>query len=105
MNDDLIRRSDLRRELSLIGRLLVAEEGVWYVPESRVWGVIENLPVVEAAPVRYARWHTLQETKLTKTVECTKCNADFRFKKKTELNIDLLPYCPACGAKMREVTK
>ena len=49
---------------------------------------------------RRANWHKLQETKLTKTVECTHCNAEFRFKKNGDVIIDLLPYCPACGTKI-----
>lgn len=47
------------------------------------------------------RWHTLHETKLTKTVECTHCNAPFRYKKKDNLIVDDFYYCPNCGREMR----
>lgn len=46
------------------------------------------------------KWHKLHETKLTKTVECTHCNMEFRFRKLKDLNMDLAHYCPNCGAEM-----
>ena len=43
------------------------------------------------------RWHTLHETKLTKTVECTHCNTPFRYQKKGNIIVDDFYYCPNCG--------
>lgn len=47
------------------------------------------------------RWHTLHETKLTKTVECIHCNTPFRYKKKDNLIVDDFNYCPNCGREMK----
>lgn len=46
------------------------------------------------------RWHTLHETKLTKTVECTHCNTPFRYQKKGNIIVDDFYYCPNCGRPM-----
>ena len=35
-----------------------------------------------------------------KVTKCTACNEMFFFMKKGQLNIDRMPYCPKCGAKM-----
>ena len=36
-----------------------------------------------------------------KKVECSVCEKQFFFMKKGQLNIDRMPYCPNCGAKMK----
>lgn len=50
--------------------------------------------------VMHGRWHTIRETTDSKTTECTACMKSFFFMRKGQLNIDLMPYCPCCGAKM-----
>lgn len=59
-----------------------------------------TLPAAEVEEVRYARWHTLADYKYRRIVECTHCNEYFEFSKKMGTQIDLLPRCPKCGAKM-----
>ena len=46
-------------------------------------------------------WKTIQETKTDIITECTACKKQFWFMKKGQLNIDRMPYCPNCGAKMK----
>ena len=101
MNDDLIRRSDVLSKLEE-ARNTAKELGSWdaYHGLSTAITILLREPAVEAELVHHARWHTLRETKLIKEVECIHCNCAFRFKKKTDLNIDLMGRCPVCGAKM-----
>ena len=54
----------------------------------------------EVEKVVYARWHTLADYKYRRIVECTHCRGDFEFSKKMYTQIDTLPRCPKCGAKM-----
>ena len=61
---------------------------------------IRNTPTADVEEVKHGRWHTARKTKLSKTVHCTVCDMDFYFKVKGQLNIDMCPYCPNCGAKM-----
>lgn len=60
----------------------------------------ECLPEAEVEEVHYARWHTLADYKYRRTVECIHCNSAFEFSKKMGTQIDLLPRCPVCGARM-----
>ena len=46
-------------------------------------------------------WETIQKTKTDIITECTACKKQFWFMKKGQLNIDRMPYCPNCGAKMK----
>ena len=48
----------------------------------------------------YAKWHTLRLLKYRKEVECTRCNTAFEFYNNDPLRLDMMPYCPACGAPM-----
>ena len=50
--------------------------------------------------VNHGHWETISDSDLSKTVMCSVCNKMFYFTKKGQLNIDMLPYCPNCGAKM-----
>lgn len=60
----------------------------------------ECLPPAEVEGIKYARWHTLADYKYRRIVECTNCHGDFEFSKKMYTQIDILPRCPKCGAKM-----
>ena len=62
--------------------------------------LVETAETVDAQEVRHGRWHTIRETTDSKTTECTACMKSFFFMRKGQLNIDLMPYCPHCGAKM-----
>ena len=63
-------------------------------------GQLESLPTADVEEVKHGRWHTARKTKLSKTVQCTACDMDFYFKVKGQLNIDMCPRYPNCGAKM-----
>ena len=55
---------------------------------------IEDVPTVDAEPVRHGHW--ISASPLTDTWECSECQyniIDEAFK---------TPYCPICGAKMDE---
>lgn len=46
-------------------------------------------------------WHTVVDNKTDIVTECSACKKQFWFMKKGQLNIDRMPYCPNCGAKMK----
>ena len=46
-------------------------------------------------------WHTVVDNKNDIVTECTACKKQFWFMKKGQLNIDRMPFCPNCGAKMK----
>lgn len=66
----------------------------------RPFAEISKIPTADVQEVRHGEWHTIRETTDSKTTECTACMKSFFFMKKGQLNIDLMPYCPNCGAKM-----
>ena len=53
---------------------------------------------------REGEWVTDTENKISMVTECSVCKHDFWFMKKGQLNIDRMPYCPNCGAKMKNAT-
>ena len=61
------------------------------------------MPPADVEEVVYSRWHTLADYKCRRVVECVRCRRDFEFSKKRGTEIDLLPRCPNCGAKMKGV--
>lgn len=46
-------------------------------------------------------WGLVVDYGESKKVECSVCEKQFFFMKKGQLNIDRMPYCPHCGAKMK----
>ncbi len=46
-------------------------------------------------------WRIVHENNISKVAECTNCKESFLFMKKGQLNIDRMPRCPKCGAKMK----
>lgn len=59
-----------------------------------------RLPASDVAPVHHGHWDTISDSDMSKTVMCSVCNKMFYFTKKGQLNIDKMPHCPNCGAKM-----
>lgn len=63
--------------------------------------LIEIFPTEDFAPVRHGKWETISDSDMSKTVMCSVCNKMFYFtKKRAQLNIDKMPHCPNCGAKL-----
>lgn len=46
-------------------------------------------------------WRIVSDYADSRIVECSNCEKQFYFKKKGQLNIDKMPHCPECGAKMK----
>ena len=46
-------------------------------------------------------WRIVSDYADSRIVECSNCEEHFYFKKKGQLNIDKMPYCPKCGAKAK----
>ena len=56
----------------------------------------------DAVEVVHGRWEVSRESEISRNVWCTACGKDFYMHRKGELQIDKMPYCPNCGADMRE---
>lgn len=54
---------------------------------------------------RVGEWETVCENRGSIIVECTSCKEQFYFAKKGQLQIDRMPHCPKCGAKMVKGSK
>lgn len=61
---------------------------------------IQNSATVDAAEVVHGQWKLSRENEVSKTIWCTNCGEGFYIRKKGELQLDKMPYCPQCGAKM-----
>lgn len=46
-------------------------------------------------------WMEVADYGVSKVVKCSCCENEFYFMKKGQLNIDKMPHCPKCGAKMK----
>ena len=46
-------------------------------------------------------WNTVVDNKDDIVTECSACKKHFWFMKKGQLNIDRMPFCPNCGARMK----
>lgn len=67
---------------------------------ARALETIMNIPAENVAPVVHGMWKILRDDKISRSVACTACNDVFYYAKRGQLNIDKMPYCPSCGAKM-----
>lgn len=68
---------------------------------ARVKRMVEEAPTIDPESLRpKGRWGINRENEISKTVYCTNCWNDFYIRKKGELQLDMMPYCPNCGAKM-----
>ena len=81
--DDLIRRKDAERALTLLGAQL-SEKHTRTV--AKCICAIKDVPAVDVEPVRYGRW--------LNDGECSLCG---HFDKRDPFGSG---YCPNCGAKM-----
>ena len=50
-----------------------------------------------------AEWVEVVDYGDSKVVACSGCENQFYFMKKGQLNIDKMPYCPKCGARMKGI--
>ena len=66
------------------------------------WGrnTISDVRTVDTVEVVHGQWKLSRENEISKTVWCTACGEGFYIRKKGELQIDKMHYCPNCGAKM-----
>lgn len=64
------------------------------------YDALQTIPASDVAPVRHGRWETISDSDLSRTVMCSVCSKTFYYSKRGQLNIDMMPYCPHCGAKM-----
>ena len=78
--DDLIRRKDVERALTVLGVLL--SESQTRTVEKCIY-VIKNIRAVDAEPVRHGRWEHGMQCPFCKQIDTAKPN-----------------YCCNCGAKM-----
>ena len=62
--------------------------------------MIMQAPTVDAVEVVHGQWKVSRESEISRNVWCTACGKDFYMHRKGELQIDKMPYCPNCGAKM-----
>lgn len=83
-----------------IPKLIASADGKHIVTVEVIRDVIESFPAADVEPVRHGHWDTISDSDMSKTVMCSVCNKMFYFTKKGQLNIDKMPYCPKCGAKM-----
>ena len=64
---------------------------------------LADVPTVDAVEVVHGRWMVSRESEISKNVWCTACGEDFYIRKKIgAVLIDKMPYCPNCGADMRD---
>lgn len=65
---------------------------------SDVFDVVEDMPTVDAEPVRHGRWQKERNPMMYQIVPyvyvCSQCGTAFEYE---------TPYCGECGAKMDEV--
>ena len=103
MNDDLIRRSDLREAVCEIcyscGRETEVEGGV-------LIDLVDKLPAVDAEPVRHGRWIPVMHRDIFGKEfvcrhACSKCN-EYALCECANYDSEevLSNYCHSCGAKM-----
>jgi DNA-directed RNA polymerase subunit RPC12/RpoP len=97
-----IEREALLRALSK--EVEYDDDGEQEINSDTVFITIEGFPAADVAQVVHGRWEQ-RKTPLGKTYSiCSNCSTDFKFitDKGTlaRLDMDGMPYCPNCGAKM-----
>lgn len=91
--DDLIKRKDAERALTLLGAQLSYKHT--RTVEKCVCA-IKDVPSVDAEPVRHGQWETTLGSYCTP--HCTNCGWHIPYSEDSVL--DARNYCPNCGAKM-----
>jgi membrane protease subunit (stomatin/prohibitin family) len=84
MNNDLISRSALLKEMRTSGRA--------------AYMIVQEAPAVEAVPVRHGRWVSRYAKHWKGKDECGECG----FHEKDHRDLSHMKYCPNCGAKMNK---
>ena len=87
---------------ALIDRMVILcdEYGIDDCTFDNICCEIEQAPTVDAVEVVHGRWKVSRESEISRNVWCTACGEDFYMHRKGVLQIDKMPYCPSCGAKM-----
>ena len=67
---------------------------------ARVKKHIDAAETVDAVEVVHGEWKVSIDSEISRSVYCSACGKCFYYAKKGALNIDKMPYCPNCGAKM-----
>ena len=68
--------------------------------EWEVEDYINDQDTVDAVEVVHGQWGVYRENEISKTIYCTNCWKEFYIRKKGELQLDMMPYCPNCGTRM-----
>lgn len=70
-------------------------------PDSHFMRIAQHLYNAGYRKQSEGEWHMVSDYTDSRIVECSKCDKQFYFKKKGQLNIDKMSYCPNCGANMK----
>ena len=62
---------------------------------------IDDMPIIEAEPVRHGKWKQWDSYGFEDTYKCTACGESFVLIEGTPIT-NGYKYCPNCGAKMDE---
>lgn len=100
---ELLDYQKVQAEIALIAKRLAKSDAQKAIV-GRILFMIDNLPAIEAEPLRRGRWiecdykhmeHGMIETEPKAGLCCSECRSGFHKKKMTYKQ-----YCPHCGAKM-----
>lgn len=93
---DLISRSRLKEELKSWAWIITKPK--YYHREDADF-VIDSQAAVDAVEVVHGRWK-VEKNEMHTNCTCSACHMNFNYFNKGQLQIDKMPYCPNCGAKM-----
>ena len=96
----LIDMEDALRRMEKAEHLMHKINGIKAVDIGALRQFFGMLKPVDAVEVVHGRWKVSRESEISRNVWCTACGKDFYMHRKGELQIDKMPYCPNCGAKM-----
>lgn len=75
---------------------------------SEIWEIIDEQPTIEAEPVRHGHWIgypeclAYEEAYCDENIVCSCCKSVWNI---MDNDAERFDYCPACGAKMDEVSE
>ena len=103
MADRLISADALMKEIAKVKKHIQSENSDYltgYVCAlSGVEGQIAYQPTVDAVEVVHGRWD-IERGEVHTNCVCSACRKMFYYFNRGQLQIDKMPYCPNCGAKM-----